>query len=214
MTSVNTKSRSYRSARREEQLRGTRRAILDAARRLFRERGYDKTTISAIASGAAVAEPTVYKHFGSKRAVLLALIDDTINVRVPPRLETVLEQASPRGRLAALARMCVDLASAAPDVVSVTLSAGKSDPQLGEMVRQMAEGRRRSAGLIARSLSTDGALRAACSEEQARDVMFALASPDLYDVLVTRFGWSDSQFEAWLSETLEASLLESTAAQT
>src|SRR5882672_3902687 len=130
MTSVNTKSRSYRSARREEQVRGTRRAILDAARRLFRERGYDKTTISAIASGAAVAEPTVYKHFGSKRAVLLALIDDTINVRVPPRLETVLEQASPRGRLAALARMCVDLASAAPDVVSVTLSAGNSDPQL------------------------------------------------------------------------------------
>jgi AcrR family transcriptional regulator len=214
MTSVNSKSRSYRSARREEQLRSTRRAILDAARRLFRERGYDKTTISAIASGAAVAEPTVYKHFGSKRAVLLALVDDTINVRVPPRLETVLEQASPRGRLAALARMCVDLASAAPDVVSVTLSAGNSDPQLGEMVRQMAEGRRRSAALIARSLSMDGALRATCSEEQARDVMFALASPDLYDVLVTRFGWPESQFEAWLSETLETSLLKSTTAQT
>jgi hypothetical protein len=39
--------------------------------------------------------------------------------------------------------------------------------------------------------------------------MFALAGPDVYEVLVTRFGWSDDEFEAWLSETLATALLES-----
>lgn len=203
-----TPRRAYRSARRALQVDATRQAILTAARRLFRERGYPRTTIAAIAAEADLAVPTVYKHFGSKRRLLLDLIDATINVRVPSQLATVTAEAAPRERVAALARMCVILASAAPDVVSVVLNAVVADPELGAMFRDMAEGRRRSAALIARSLAAEGSLRRDVSEERARDVMFALAGPDMYEVLVTRFGWSDDEFEAWLSETLAIALLE------
>ena len=38
-------------------------------------------------------------------------------------------------------------------------------------------------------------------------MMFALASPENYELLVTRSGWSDDQFETWLSSTLVGSLL-------
>jgi len=206
MTSVNPR-RPYRSLRRGEQVRATRGAILQAARQLFVTRGYEATTIASIASEARLATPTVYKHFGSKRRLLLGLIDDTINVRVPLQLETVLEQRSARSRLTALARMCVDLASAAPDVVSVALLAANSDPELGVMFREMADGRRRSAALIARSLADDGTLRPDCDEARATEIIFALASPDLFNVLVTRFDWSEPEFEEWLSDTLAVSLL-------
>ena len=37
--------------------------------------------------------------------------------------------------------------------------------------------------------------------------MYALAGPETYELLVTRSGWSDRQFETWLSSTLAGSLL-------
>jgi AcrR family transcriptional regulator len=212
MPGVKSPRRPYRSPRRQRQLDATRQAILQGARGLFRERGYARTTIAAIAAEADVAAPTVYKHFGTKRRLLLDLIDATINARVPPHLAVVLSAPTPRAQLAGLARMCVQLASGAPDVVSVALNASVGDPELGAMVRQMAEGRRNSSALVARSLAAEGSLLNGVSEERARDVMFALAGPELYEVLVGRFGWSDDQFEAWLSGTLAASLLKPSAA--
>ncbi len=53
-----------------------RRDILDAATGLFRERGFDATTVQAIAASAGVAAGTVYLHFSSKEAVLAALHED------------------------------------------------------------------------------------------------------------------------------------------
>jgi len=67
--------RRYDSARRKEQARQTRAAILEAAQRLFAERGYASSTIEAIAAEAGVAVDTVYASFGSKRGVLSKLMD-------------------------------------------------------------------------------------------------------------------------------------------
>ena len=64
--------REYDSSRRQRQAAQTRADILQAARRLFSERGYAATTIEAIAAEAEVAEATVYAGFGSKRGILLA----------------------------------------------------------------------------------------------------------------------------------------------
>ena len=197
----------YRSPRRAEQLDATRRNILDVARKLFRERGYPGTTMEAIASKSGLAVPTVYKNFGNKRRLLLDLIDLTINVRVPPQQESVQAQPDPRAQLHALARMCVNLASAAADVVSILVSAAGADPKFRAMLAKMAEGRRRNAGLIARSLAQDKALRPGCTEVHAQDVMYALASPELYELFVGRSGWTNDQFEVWLSDALAALLL-------
>ena len=207
MTDVKPQRKQYQSPRRSEQLDATRRRILEAARRLFREKGYANTTMREIALESGLAVPTVYKNFGNKRRLLLDLIDQTINSRVPPELETVLDQPTPRARVAALAAMCVHLASGAADVVAILISAAGADPQFAEMLTRMAEGRRRSDALVARSLAQEGALRADCTEEQATDVMYALAGPETYELLVIRSGWSDEQFETWLSSTLAGSLL-------
>ena len=55
--------------------RSTRDRIIDAALELMYERGYDGTTTRAIAERADVNEVTLFRHFGSKRNLLMAVID-------------------------------------------------------------------------------------------------------------------------------------------
>ncbi|MCD4700401.1 MAG: TetR/AcrR family transcriptional regulator [Candidatus Aegiribacteria sp.] len=58
-----------------------RRAILEAARDMFFNRGFDETTIEEIAEEAEVAVGTVYNYFDSKSTLILAITaEDTSRV--------------------------------------------------------------------------------------------------------------------------------------
>ena len=61
--------------RREQMAQQTRGDILRAARCLFAEPGYAGTSINDIAAQAGVAIQTICARLGSKRGMLLALID-------------------------------------------------------------------------------------------------------------------------------------------
>jgi len=50
-----------------------RAAILDAARRVFVERGFYRTTTRELALAAGVSEALLFKHFPSKEAIYLAI---------------------------------------------------------------------------------------------------------------------------------------------
>jgi AcrR family transcriptional regulator len=52
-----------------------RALIVEAAGRLFGERGYEGTRLDDIAAAAGVTKPIVYRHFDSKRDLYLALLD-------------------------------------------------------------------------------------------------------------------------------------------
>jgi AcrR family transcriptional regulator len=52
---------------------GTREAILEAARRLFEERGYDATSLRQIAESVGTTKAAVYYHFPAKEHLLLEL---------------------------------------------------------------------------------------------------------------------------------------------
>lgn len=62
--------------RRERKKAATRRAIADAALRLFLERGYDQVSIKDIAEAADVATTTVFKHFPGKEALVFDQDED------------------------------------------------------------------------------------------------------------------------------------------
>jgi len=49
----------------------TRQRILDAALRLFADRGYDGTTTKDLATAANIAEGTLFRHFPSKKTILV-----------------------------------------------------------------------------------------------------------------------------------------------
>ncbi|AQT82332.1 TetR family transcriptional regulator [Mycolicibacterium litorale] len=60
--------------------KGDRReqAILDTAERLLGEQGYDAITIADIATGAGITRGSLYFYFGSKEAVVTALVARTV----------------------------------------------------------------------------------------------------------------------------------------
>jgi AcrR family transcriptional regulator len=60
---------------------GTRRAILAAARAAFAARGYEQTTIRAVAGSAGVDASMVMRYFGSKAGLFLAAV--TLDLQVP-----------------------------------------------------------------------------------------------------------------------------------
>jgi AcrR family transcriptional regulator len=80
-----------------------REVVMNAAGRLFGERGYAHTSLDEIAAAAGVTKPVLYRHFDSKTNLYLALLerhrDDLPKFieRVPPdlpmeqRIEAILE---------------------------------------------------------------------------------------------------------------------------
>ncbi|MGH8937055.1 MAG: TetR/AcrR family transcriptional regulator, partial [Acidimicrobiia bacterium] len=69
------KTGRYDSSRRQARVRATRQRAVEAAKELFIENGYPATTIEAIADAADTPLPTLYRLFGSKRALLSAVLD-------------------------------------------------------------------------------------------------------------------------------------------
>lgn len=49
--------------------------ILEAARQLFSERGYHAVSIDDIGAAAGITGPGVYRHFGGKEEILVAVLD-------------------------------------------------------------------------------------------------------------------------------------------
>lgn len=69
------------ATRRSQQKAETRALILEAAKELFEERGFEKTTIRAVAARAGVGLGTVMSHFPNKgRLVTAAFMGDMLTV--------------------------------------------------------------------------------------------------------------------------------------
>jgi AcrR family transcriptional regulator len=64
--------------RREKQKIETYALILESARFLFETKGFEKTTIRAVASHAEIALGTIYKHFKNKTSLLAASFHDDL----------------------------------------------------------------------------------------------------------------------------------------
>ncbi|MGE3302238.1 MAG: TetR/AcrR family transcriptional regulator [Hyphomonadaceae bacterium] len=79
-------------SKRERAKAANRQAILEAARRVFADLGYDATTVRDIIRGTELASGTFYNYFKSKEEVFEALQDDSA-YRFRPLLREQCERA-------------------------------------------------------------------------------------------------------------------------
>ncbi|MFP5331276.1 MAG: TetR family transcriptional regulator [Acidimicrobiia bacterium] len=68
----------------------TRGEILQAARGLFAERGYDRTTIRAVAASAGVDPALIHHYFGTKEGLFTASV--ALPIDLPRRLPEVIAE--------------------------------------------------------------------------------------------------------------------------
>lgn len=67
----------------------TREGILEAAARIFGEKGYHATSMQDIADAVNLQKASLYYHFDSKQEILMAILDHALDL-INNRLETVL----------------------------------------------------------------------------------------------------------------------------
>jgi AcrR family transcriptional regulator len=191
-----------------------RRAVVDAARTLFLERGYGPTTIDAISALSDVPPATVYRLFASKRGILRALLDVSIAGDDEPipmtdrdPVRSLTADPNPRSLVAGLVGIAAGVNSRTAAIYRILVSAAASDPEAAVLLDDLTRQRQEGQGRVARALAGARALRPTLRERDAGDIIHALVSPEVYGLLVVDRGWTPARYERWLTETLEDQLL-------
>lgn len=206
--------RAYDASGRRQRAEETRERILESARHLFAERGYAQTTIEAIATAARVAVPTVYAVFQSKRGVLSGLMRRLVAGEAggPPLLRTAEAQAvqaetDPRRMLERFVDHLSQVQERTIPTYEVMKSAAPSEPDVAELLGRLQAYRFENITTIPSRLAELGALRSGVSTEEASRTIWAIASPEVRQMLERFAGWSAERYRAWLVETLSAVLM-------
>jgi AcrR family transcriptional regulator len=207
--------RRYDSSGRQARARQTRTEICDAARRLFEERGYGQTTIAEIARSAGVSPETIFKAFGSKSALLGAVVTaavrgdaETTPLRQRPEIEAIRREQDPQRQLAMYGFLLADVNPRLAPLVRVLREAAPGDPDTAAALQTLTANRLDGMSEFAALLHERGVLRAGVSKAEARDVLWTLNSPELYQLLVVERGWSARRYGRWVAQQLAAALLD------
>lgn len=212
MTGKVKASRRYHSPLRADQAERTRGRVLDAALGLFVQRGYAGTTVAAIADRAGVSAQTVYLSLGGKRGVLESLIasaiagtDDPTAVDAKWSTE-VASLSDARERLARLVEHSCGILARTRPIHAVIRGAADKEAFAATLGRRLLQDRLAAQTERIRTHLRDD-LRPGLTVSEAGLRYCALASPDLYHLLVSELGWTSDRHRKWLTQLLGAELL-------
>jgi AcrR family transcriptional regulator len=214
VASVKGQRRRYDSSLRQEQARQTRARILDAAQKLFSERGYANTSIEAVASGAGVATDTVYASFRTKAGLLHKLLDirvvgdeEPVGVIEREGAQAVRREPNQKRQLEAFAVDVTTILERARPVDDIVRGAAGVDPEIAMFRTRMQEGRLENMRHLASWLAANGPLRGGIGVEEAATIAWTVASPEVHRLLRAERGWSVDHYTDWLATTLVRTLL-------
>lgn len=200
-----------RSDRRRERGRmaaeASRRDVLEAAQRLFLQRGYAGTTIPAIAAEAGVAVQTIYNTVGGKRAVIGGVVELAVRgPDYPARVSDSLGErlrAEPDGQrlIELFAEWLVAVHARTSPIMAVIGEAAALEPEVAELERTLADARLAGYREVAVELDRRGGLPRATSVDAAAATIWSLGHPQTYRFLRTR-GWDDDAYRRWLVDAL------------
>lgn len=208
------KRRPYDASRRQERARGKHRAMLQAAVELLVEQGYAETTLALVGERAGVSTPTVYKAFGNKPALVKAAFDyaaagddDATPIYERERAKRILAEPSPVRKLEIYTEGLLGTLTRSARLQLVVRTAAELDPRMRGVWEEITSARLVGMGIIATNLSEGGHLRHGITREEARDVLWAYTSPELYQLMVLSRGWPGTRYQDWVCQALTGALL-------
>lgn len=83
---------------------GARGRLLHEAARLFREKGYERTTVRDLAAAVGIQSGSLFHHFRTKEEILKAVMVETIHLNTALMRVAMEAESTGRGRLRALVR--------------------------------------------------------------------------------------------------------------
>jgi AcrR family transcriptional regulator len=184
------------------QAQQTRVAVLGACRALFGERGWAATGMRDIAGEAGVSVETVYATLGGKVALLTAALDGAVvgDDNPIPLSERPMFLAAGEGefdaRVRTAAALITDIHVRTIGLQRALREGAGGEPALAELLTTQEENRRTSTGLgMALVLGRP-------VDDRERDLFWAQTSPEVYDALVNRSGWSTEDYATWVASLI------------
>ena len=206
--------RPYRSSLREDQARATRRSVVEAARDLFLELGWSRTTIDAVAQRAGVSRKTVFTAVGGK-AVLIKLAldwalvgdDEPVPMADRPEVADLEAQTEPVELVRRWARFNVAIGMRAGPLADVLAVAADVDPEAAQVHATSERNRLSGAEAFVHQLHAIGGLRPGLTVQDAVPTALVLMDPSIPRTLVREHGWSQEEYAAWVERIALAELV-------
>jgi AcrR family transcriptional regulator len=204
--------RSYDGTRRREQARQNRGRIIHASEQLFLRDGYSATTVQAIAVAAGVSPDTIYKAFGGKPGLIRAIRDHALQGKGPipaeRRSDAIQEHESdPHVIIKAWGDLVAELAPRGCPILLLIRDAAASDPEVRALRDELDAERLKRMTTNARRLRDAGHLRHGISLAGAADILWTYSSPELYELLVLRRGWTPKRYGRYVADAMINTLL-------
>jgi len=205
MTQAPRPKRAYDSSKRRAAAEATRLRIAECARLLFAEHGYGATSIEVIAREAGASVPSFYAIYGSKRAVLFALLDAADTQADVVTLQKSLRAAAgqPREQLRLLVSFARRFYQQSADLIEIAQNASRSEAYLEALWKEGEARRLKGQKPVVHAWAASGILQEGLQEADALDILWSFTSPDHYRLMVTERQWPPEKYEIWLTRSLE-----------
>lgn len=187
--------------RRQEYAEATRQAILDAARRLFAEKGFFATRVEDIAAEARVSPATVYAVGGGKQGLMQKLIDLWSTApAIRATDEDILRLTDPVAILRLVSARARGMREDYGDIMRTILATAPNEPAVAAFTRQANVVYRDALTRIAQRLADLGGLRDDVDVARATDILWLYYGYAGLFAMHDDNGWSWDQAEEWLAE--------------
>jgi AcrR family transcriptional regulator len=202
---VKNRRRTYNAPRRAEAAAQTREAILRAAKARFEEAGWVGTTIAAVAADASVSPKTIEATFGTKAALLAAVVDYAIRGDIDPtpmagRATVQAERDAPdaAAMLDLHAHRSTAIAARAARIASVVETAAQGDARVAELWAQMTHNLLFGVGMAAEILLAKPGVRPGLTREEAEEGLLVAMHWHTYRALTGMRDLTPDGFEDWM----------------
>ncbi len=200
--------RSYDNDGRRAQSAQTRLRILEIARQSFTTKGYRATKMAEITRSAGVHIDTVYALVGRKPDILRELIELAISGGDQPLaaddrdyVQRMKAEPDPAKKLAIYAGAMSAIQARMAPLLLALRDASTTDDAAAQVWGQISDRRAANMRRLVADLG-EASLRDGVNIDEAADMVWAIASSDLYVLLTGERGWTPDRYEVWLYDTL------------
>ncbi|WP_349897614.1 TetR/AcrR family transcriptional regulator [Parafrigoribacterium soli] len=205
-------TRPYVSPQRGLQAQTTRALIVSTAEALFLRDGFAGTTVAAIASAAGVSVETIYKAFGGKAGMIRAICEKGLagsgSIPAETRSDELQHSArDPRSIIEGWGLLTAEVSPLVAPTLLLLRDAAATDSGMAELLEELSSARLARMTRNASTLAAAGHLRAGITVDHAAEVLWTYSSPELYELLVMKRGWSLDRYGSFIAEAMIAALL-------
>jgi AcrR family transcriptional regulator len=194
--------------RREEYPELTRRAVLEAARQLFAERGFFQVKVDEIAAASRVSPATVYAQCGGKHGLLRSLMDTwTTDIQIGENEQDILASDDPAIVLRTLAQGYRFMHETWGDVSTIVLDVAPHDKEAAAILATAQERHRRSLARTCRHLAAIDGLREGIDAPAAARLITYFYGIDGLARAQRILGWPVARANEWLLAQTSAAVL-------